>query len=156
MPNRSDLWTVCLGLAALVDIPERNVWRGLFFPCDLEWGPERYPAMGFRPLRETIVSGNAGFMCSGIVDLDFWIYTGRDGATAIANDPLCLKPLDDFHDKLLRTGLADSYPNLTSQTLSIYPEESDGWTPWEYIESPHAGASLRLHYSMGIAPPLVR
>jgi hypothetical protein len=151
VPARSDLYTICLELARRVGIPSSSVWRGFFLPAELEWGPEKYPAMGFRPLREQIVSGNAGYTCSGLVNLDFWLYTGREGPAAIANDPLCLKPLDDIHDTLL-DHLSDSYPELHAQTISIYPDEAEGWTPWEYLESPHAGASMRLKYDLLYGP----
>ena len=152
MPARSDLFPIGLELASRVGIKSGSVWRGLLFPCYLNWGPEKYPAMGFRPLREGIAPGTSGgFNVTGVLDLDFWHYTGREGADAVANDPLCLKPLDDLHDTIL-DHLSDSYPKIHSQTISLYTDDGDGWTPWEYLESPHAGATMRLFYKYVYAP----
>ena len=58
MPARSDLFPIGLELASRVGIKSGSVWRGLLFPCYLNWGPEKYPAMGFRPLREGIRPGD--------------------------------------------------------------------------------------------------
>src|SRR5450756_656134 len=100
MPARSDLYPIGLEFARRVGIKAESVWRGLLFPCQINWTPDKYPAMGYRPLREGIVSGSLGFICSGVIDLDFWLYPGREGPDAVATDPMCLKPLHDLHDTL--------------------------------------------------------
>jgi len=150
VPARSDLFPICSDLATRAGI--KTVWRGWLFPCELKLGPEQYPAMGFRPMEEGVVSGSEGFALAGSLDLDVWIFHGKEGIDDLVLNPQALKPLDDLHDALL-DHLSDSYPEIHSQTISMIADESRGWTPyWWYIESPHAGATLRVNYRMGYAP----
>ncbi len=150
MPARTDLFDIARELAKRVGC--LTVWRGEFLPCELDFLPNDYPAMAFREDPETIVSFTAGgHACKGTMLLDFWIWTGQQGVKAIARHPDAIRPLDQLHDRIL-DHLSDSYPLLHSQTISIAGDDST-WAPyWWYVESPHAGATLRLPFQLNRAP----
>lgn len=157
MPAKTDLFAACKELATRAEIV--TVWRGLFFPVEVNLPPASYPAMGYRDDAEGIESGSGGggHILTGYLDLDFWIHTGHDGIPAMAAHPEDIDVLDELHDKILdvlrradRTEEDAPESLLTSQNISLTPDETRGWTHWwGYIDSPHAGATLRLRYRMG-------
>ncbi len=153
MPAKSDIFAVCKELATRAGC--KTVYRGFWLPAEMGLRPDQFPATGFWEDPEGIISGSEGHICKGVVNLDIWIYHGAmtdTGAPAIALDPDLLTPLDELHDKFLDY-LSDSYPELHAQTISIFPEESNAWIPyWRYSDTPHAGATLRLHYDLNRAP----
>jgi hypothetical protein len=155
VPAKRDLFAICEELGTRAGMV--TIFRGWFMPNELNYTPDKYPAMGFVEEGESIRSGSLGHDLEGSIALDIWAHakhvrtlTTATGMLTIP-DPASMVALDDLHDRFLDF-LSDSYPELTSQTISIYPEESNAWTNWWYVETPHVGGRLRLHWKMTRAP----
>lgn len=162
MPAKRDLWPICEELGRRAGIVTRL--RGFWLPAEMNWGPEKYPAMGYWEQQETNVFPSLGARSHGAVSLGIWMHaknslqiTSATGALYIPDAPSMLL-LDDLHDTFMSL-LAKSFNpddpggSLHSQTITLVTEEKSVlWEhQWTYAESPHVGAVLTLPYQFTCA-----
>lgn len=161
MPSaRSDIFTAVQTIAQRAGVV--TVLRAPFVPSDKYDVPvpdSAYPIAAYidNPDGETITTHEGGgFVREGVILLMVWCFTGQAPGFFSAN-PGPQKQLDDIADAFLDI-LSDAFSgddrSILTTSLSIFTSENKpAWEPiWEYDESSHIGARLRLGYKQVYAP----